>query len=288
MVMNSIMKTPGCTRFTKNGTLIGHLILDYYARPSKRGGAWMSAFQGQSHLLNQKPIIVNVCNFEPPTDSTPCLLSAEQIRTLFHEFGHALHGLLSNASYPTLAGTAVPRDYVEFPSQLMENWGLEPSVMKGYSGHYQTGAPIPDDLLERLTAALKFNQGFSNTEYCAAAYLDLHWHLQESTSKTADEIEAELTENLGLIPEVGYRYRSGHFSHIFAGGYSAGYYSYLWSAVLDKDAYGYFKSGELFDDAKAKKLRDFTLQATPKIQWLNTSHSAKRTGCRALRARGLR
>jgi peptidyl-dipeptidase Dcp len=199
--------------------------------------------------------VVNVCNFPPKNKDGFALLSFEQASTLFHEFGHALHGLLSTATYPSLSGTRVARDYVEFPSQLMENWAIEPSVIKSYARHYQTNEPIPLELLNKISKASLFNQGFATTEYLAASYLDMAWHTLEEPIEDANLFEAEILQNLGLIPEITSRYRSTYFAHIFAGGYSSGYYSYLWTEVLDADAFEVFKEKGLFDPETANKLK---------------------------------
>ncbi|MBM75174.1 MAG: peptidase M3 [Proteobacteria bacterium] len=239
----------------ESSNVIGILYIDYYARASKRGGAWMSSYQVQSTMNGPTiPVVINVCNFPPPTQDSPSLLSSGEVKTLFHELGHALHGLLSSVRYPSLSGTSVVRDYVEFPSQLMENWGRDPQVVPSYAVHYETKETIPSHLLEKMAAASNFNQGFVTTEYLAASYLDLAWHLQEGPSKTADEIEQEVIERIGLIPEIAFRYRSTYFSHIFAGGYSSYYYCYIWAAVLEKDAYALFEEKGLFDESTAAKL----------------------------------
>ena len=235
--------------------VIGILYIDYYTRPSKRGGAWMSGYQVQSTMDGAVlPVVINVCNFSPPTKDTPSLLSSGEVKTLFHELGHALHGLLSSVKYPSLSGTSVNRDYVEFPSQLMENWGRNPQVVIDYASHYKTKEPIPNALLDKMAAASNFNQGFATTEYLAASYLDLAWHMQEGSSKTADEIEQEVSDRIGLIPEIAFRYGSTCFSHIFSGGYSSYYYCYIWAAVLEKDAYALFEEKGIFDESTAAKL----------------------------------
>ena len=239
----------------RDDSVIGVLYIDYYARSSKRGGAWMSSYQVQSTMDGQKlPVVINVCNFPPPTKSGPSLLSSSEVKTLFHELGHALHGLLSSVQYPTLSGTSVVRDYVEFPSQLMENWGRDPKVVPIYASHYETKEPMPQELLKKMASATNFNQGFLTTEYLAASYLDLAWHLQEGPSKTADEVEQQVIDRIGMIPEITFRYRSTYFSHIFSGGYSSYYYCYIWAAVLEKDAYALFEEKGLFDEATASKL----------------------------------
>ena len=238
------------------GETIGIFYTDYTIRPNKGGGAWMNTFRSQSKFDGIKiPIVVNVCNFPPQNKDGVALLSFEQAETLFHEFGHALHGLLSNATYPSLSGTRVARDYVEFPSQLMENWANEPSVVQSYAQHYQTNESIPVELLQKISKASKFNQGFATTEYLAASYLDLAWHTREERVEDANVFEQEILQNLGLIPEIASRYRSTYFAHIFAGGYSSGYYSYLWTEVLDADAFELFKEKGLFDTETANNLK---------------------------------
>ena len=228
--------------------VIGILYVDYFARSSKRGGAWMSSFQIQHKMDgNQIPIVINVCNFPPPTNGEPSLLSSGHVKTLFHELGHALHGLLSSVQYPTLSGTNVVMDYVEFPSQLMENWGKDPAVVQEYALHYETGEPMPQELMDKMAAAGNFNQGFMTSEYLAASYLDLAWHMQTGPSKSSEDIEQQVIDRIGLRSQIGFRYRSTYFAHIFAGGYASFYYCYIWAAVLDKDAYALFVERGLFD-----------------------------------------
>lgn len=247
----------------EDGSHVGIFIADYYTRSSKRGGAWMSNFREQSNIDEQiRPIVINVCNFAPPVDGEPSLLTYEQVTTLFHEFGHALHGLLTNTKYQMLSGTAVPRDFVEFPAQILEHWASEPEVLKEYALHYKTGETIPDELIEKIQNASKFNQGFANTEYLAASLLDMDWHTVNTAEvqDTAAFEKASLAK-IGLIDEIESRYRSTYFSHIFAGGYSSGYYSYIWSAVLDSDGFSAFKeSGNLFNPDLASKYRKFVLE----------------------------
>ena len=239
----------------ENQEVIGILYVDYFARSSKRGGAWMSSFQIQHKMDgNQIPIVINVCNFPPPTQDAPSLLSSGHVKTLFHELGHALHGLLSSVQYPTLSGTNVVMDYVEFPSQLMENWGKDPAVVREYARHYETGEPMPQELMDKMAAAGNFNQGFMTSEYLAASYLDLAWHMQTGPSKSSEEIEQQVIDRIGLRSQIGFRYRSTYFAHIFAGGYASFYYCYIWAAVLDKDAYALFEERGLFDPQTAEKL----------------------------------
>ena len=204
---------------------------------------------------------MNVCNFPPENSDGVSLLSFEQVETLFHEFGHALHGLLSDAQYPSLSGTSVTRDYVEFPSQMMENWAREPEVMRTFAKHYKTGETIPDDLLKKISAAGTFNEGFATTEYVAAAHLDMAYHTSKETIKDVDLFEDSALEELGLIPEIESRYRSTYFGHIFAGGYSSGYYSYLWTEVLEADAFDAFKENGLFHKETAEKLKKYVYSA---------------------------
>ncbi|PIE01834.1 MAG: peptidase M3 [Acidobacteria bacterium] len=238
-----------------DGSHIGVLFVDYFPRPSKRGGAWMDAFRKQSE--NVSPVIYNVGNFTKPTADTPSLLTVDEVKTLFHELGHALHGLLSNCRYRALSGTAVARDFVEMPSQVMENWAMHPEVLKLYAVHYQTSEPIPDALIEKITNSGHFNQGFATAEFMAAAYLDMDWHTQTSFDGVEPgEFETKSMQKIGLIPEIVVRYRSPYFNHIFSGGYSAGYYAYLWAEVLDADAFEAFLENGVFDPATASSFKD--------------------------------
>lgn len=242
-----------------DGSHIGILYLDYFPRASKRGGAWMDAFRKQSGSGEDRiaPVICNVCNLSKPTGDRPALLSLEEVGTLFHEFGHALHGLLSACEYESLSGTDVPRDFVELPSQIMENWATHPEVLKTYARHYKTGEVIPQELIDKIEASGKFNQGFAMVEYLAAAYLDMDWHtLAENTAPSAQEFGKESMQRIGLIPEIVERYRSPYFGHIFSGGYASGYYSYMWAEVLDADAFQAFKETSLFDQATASSFRE--------------------------------
>ena len=244
------------------GDVIGIFYTDYTIRSNKGGGAWMNTFGTQSKFDGIKiPLVMNTCNFPPPNDEGISLLSFEQVTTLFHEFGHALHGLLSDATYPSLSGTNVTRDYVEFPSQMMENWAREPEVIAEYAKHYKTNEPIPTELLDKISKASKFNQGFATTEYVAASYLDMAWHTQEEQVTDANAFEKQTLDALGLIPEITSRYRSTYFAHIFAGGYSMGYYSYLWTEVLEADAFEPFKQKGIFDKETADKLKKYVYSA---------------------------
>ncbi|WP_347004489.1 M3 family metallopeptidase [Corynebacterium striatum] len=243
---------------------IGLLLTDYFGRPTKRGGAWMSEFVGQSRLLERKPVIVNVMGITKPADGSQPLLSLDELHTVFHEFGHALHGLLSDVRYPTFAGTNVPRDWVEFPSQINENWALEPALVKRYARHVDTGEVISDEMLAAVTAASEFGQGFGTVEYLAASIVDLAWHslsreeAAQLTAASIEQFEKDALAKAGLNnPLIAPRYRSTYFNHIFAGGYSAGYYSYLWAEVLDADGFSWFKEVGAADsadgdDAKAR------------------------------------
>ncbi len=242
-----------------DGSHVGILYTDYFPRASKRGGAWMNAFQKQSRLggVAVFPIITNNGNFSLPTADKPALLSSDNVSTLFHEFGHALHGLLSDCTYNRLSGTSVAIDFVELPSQIMENWVFEPDVLKVYAKHYETGEVIPKELLDKLTKASHFNQGFITVEYLAASFLDMDWHtLTEAKEMDVIAFENESMTRIGLIPEIVSRYRSSHFRHIFSGGYSSGYYSYIWAEVLDADAYEAFRETSLFDPTTAKSFRE--------------------------------
>jgi len=245
-----------------DGDVIGIFYTDYTIRSNKGGGAWMNTFGTQSKFDGVKiPLVMNTCNFPPPNDEGVSLLSFEQVTTLFHEFGHALHGLLSDATYPSLSGTNVTRDYVEFPSQMMENWAREPEVIAEYAKHYKTNEPIPTELLDKISKASKFNQGFATTEYVAASYLDMAWHTQEEQITDANAFEKQTLDGIGLIPEITSRYRSTYFAHIFAGGYSMGYYSYLWTEVLEADAFKPFKEKGIFDKETADKLKKYVYSA---------------------------
>lgn len=244
-----------------DGSTIGIYYADYFPRPGKNQGAWMDAFRSQNNLLQSKPVITNVCNFTKPTGDTPALLTFEEAQTLFHEFGHALHGLLSQCTYPSIAGTSVVHDFVELPSQIMENWAADPEVLKVYARHYKTGETIPQSLIDKLQKSSHFNQGFATTEFMAAALLDMAYHTVQTTDPLqAEEFEKATLDKLGLIPEITVRYRSTYFSHIFDGGYSAGYYAYTWAEVLDADAFEAFKeTGDVFNPEKSRAFREYVL-----------------------------
>jgi peptidyl-dipeptidase Dcp len=243
---------------TRDGKHVGVLMIDNYPRQSKRGGAWCGAFRGQSRDIKRRmitPVVTMVTNVTPPTGDKPALLTAYETETLFHEFGHALHQLLSNSTYPSVAGTSVPRDFVELPSQIMEHWVLEPEVLKVYAKHYQTGEVIPADIVDKLDRASKFNTGFATVEFLAAALLDMEYHtLTEPADLDIREFEKNVLNKYGLIPEIKPRYRSTYFNHIWASGYASGYYSYYWSEMLDADAFQAFKeTGDIFNREVAAK-----------------------------------
>lgn len=247
-----------------DGSLLGIFYTDYFPRSTKRPGAWMNNVLSQyidENGEDHRPIIVNVGNFTKPTADKPSLLSMDDVETLFHEFGHALHGFLTKCTYVTLSGTSVSRDFVELPSQVMENWCYAPEVMKTYAFHYETGEVIPDELIQKINAAGQFNQGFVETELLSAAIMDLNYHML-NTVDTIDvnAFEAASMAKMGMIPEIITRYRSTFYNHIFTTGYEAGYYSYTWSAVLDSDAFHAFvESGDLFNQEIAARFRNEVL-----------------------------
>jgi len=246
-----------------DGSLIGVILTDYFPRSTKRGGAWMTNFVNQEVLDGEdiRPVIVNVGNFAKPTEDKPSLLTLDQVETLFHEFGHALHGLLSQCTYKSVSGTSVARDFVELPSQIMENWAFQKEVLAGYARHYETGEVIPDSLVAKIEAAANFNQGFMTTELAAASILDMKWHeLTSAEGLDPMAFEEAACKEMGLIDEIIPRYRSTYFAHIFSGGYSAGYYSYLWAEVLDKDAFELFMQKGIFDKETAMSFRRNVLE----------------------------
>ena len=243
-----------------DGTHLGVLYTDYYPRAGKRPGAWMGSFRSRERIGDSivTPIVYNVGNFSRPAGDRPALLSLDEVETLFHEFGHGLFGLLSGRTYRNLG---LPRDGIELPSQIMENWAFTPEVLRSYAVHYQTGAVIPDSLIEKIRRTETFNQGFASVEYLAASFLDMEWHtLKDTAGVEPARFEKALFERLGLIPEILPRYRSSYFAHIFSGGYSAGYYSYIWAEVLDSDAFEAFKEKGLFDRATARAFRENILE----------------------------
>ncbi len=233
--------------FDTDGTPLGLFYADYFARDGKRGGAWMNAIVGQSKLLGRKPVVVNCLNIPKPPKGQPALLTLDEVQTMFHEMGHAVHGLFSDVTYPSLAGTNVPRDYVEFPSQFEEDWAIDPKVLDHYARHHETGTPIPKDLLARMRAADRWNKGFDSLEYIEAALLDMAFHSlpYEGGGAVVENpvaFEAEVLEKYGVRhPAVPPRYRSSYFAHVFAGGYSAGYYAYIWTEVLAADAFAFLR-----------------------------------------------
>ena len=245
--------------FDADGQQLALFYADFYKRPSKSGGAWMDVFVEQNGLTGTKPVVFNVCNFTKPADGQPALLSFDDVTTMFHEFGHALHGMFSNVKYPSIAGTNTSRDFVEFPSQFNENWALEPSVFAHYAKHHETGEPMPQALVDKIKKAGKFNSGYATTEYLSAALLDLAWHTlpADAPLQDVDQFEAQALEKFKVdLAEVPPRYRTSYFDHIWGGGYSAGYYAYFWSEVLDDDAFEWFKehggmtaeNGQVFRD----------------------------------------
>ena len=249
-----------------DGSLLGIFLTDYFPRSTKRGGAWMNNFRDQyidKNGVEVRPVIVNVANFNAPTDSLPALLTIDQVETMFHEFGHALHGLLTKCRYPSVSGTSVSRDFVETFSQFNENWAFQPEILAQYAKHYKTGEVIPDSLVNKIIESHKFNQGFMTAELCAASILDMKWHeLDEEQLNGIDiaKFEEKVCQDMGLIKEIIPRYRTTYFNHIFNSGYSAGYYSYLWSEVLDKDAFDFFVKMGIYNKDVATKFRKTFLE----------------------------
>ena len=247
---------------TEKGKHIGILYMDYHPRATKRVGAWCTSFRRQSNVDGKfvTPVVSIVTNFSAPTAEAPALLNADEVETFFHEFGHALHNLLSNVHYKGIAATQVPRDFVELPSQINEHWAFQPEVLKVYAKHYKTGEVIPTELVEKLEKSGKFNQGFATVEYTAAARLDLDYYTQKDFSELdINSFEKKSLNSMGIIPQIAPRYRTTYFSHIWGGGYSAGYYSYMWAEVLDADAFDAFAQKGIFDPATAKSFRDNVL-----------------------------
>jgi peptidyl-dipeptidase Dcp len=240
-----------------DGTHLGIFYSDYYPRDGKRSGAWSSSFRSQSNIDGNfiTPLVYNVGNFSKPTADKPSLMSIDEVETLFHELGHGLNSLFGNTTYS--GSRRVPRDFVELPSQIMENWAKDAAVLKTYAFHYETGEPIPQELIGKLENAKQFNQGFKSVEYLAASFLDMAWHvLTDTTEQDAAKFEKESMDKTGLIPEIESRYQSTNFGHIFSsGGYSSGYYSYIWAAVLDADAFQAFKETDLFNKELAASFR---------------------------------
>ena len=277
-----------------DGSLIGVILTDYFPRSTKRGGAWMTNFVNQEIVdgVETRPVIVNVGNFAKPTADKPSLLTLDQVGTLFHEYGHALHGLLTQCTYKSVSGTSVARDFVELPSQIMENWAFQKELLKEYARHYETGEIIPDELVAKIDAAGTFNQGFMTTELTAASILDLKWHMLSSMEGVDPmTFETEACRQMGLIDEIIPRYRSTYFAHIFSGGYSAGYYSYLWAEVLDKDAFELFKQKGIFDKETAMSFRHNVLEmggSDEPMDLYKRFRGADPDASALLRARGLK
>jgi len=233
---------------------------DYFARPSKRSGAWMTSLRDQQKLDGEiTPLVINVCNFSRGAEGQPALLSPDDARTLFHEFGHGLHGMLSNVLFPSLSGTSVFTDFVELPSQLYEHWQERPEVLQKFARHYQTGEPLPEELLKRFLAARKFGQSFATVEFVSSALVDLEFHTQPaSASRDVRAFEKAELQKIGMPEEIAMRHRPTQFGHIFTGDhYASSYYSYMWSEVMDADAFGAFEeAGDIFDPATARRLHD--------------------------------
>jgi peptidyl-dipeptidase Dcp len=249
----------------EGGRPVGLFLGDYFARSSKRSGAWMSGLRDQQRLTGDiRPIVINIMNFAKPPAGKPALLSFDDARTLFHEFGHGLHGLLSDVTYPLLSGTSVARDFVELPSQLYEHWLERPEILSKFAVHAETGKPMPAALLKKVLDARTFNQGFATVEYTSSALVDMDLHLLPSGKDVeVMQFERGVLERIGMPSAIVMRHRSPHFQHIFAGeGYAAGYYSYLWSEVLDADAFNAFEeAGDVFDPATANRLKEFVYAA---------------------------
>lgn len=286
-----------------DGSLLGIFSTDYFPRSSKRGGAWMTNFREQyvdAQGNDVRPIVINVCNMTAPTDSLPALFTIDEVETVFHEFGHALHGLLTKCHYPSVSGTNVARDFVETFSQFNENWAFQPEILAEYAKHYETGEVIPDSLVAKINNARKFNQGFMTSELCAASILDMKWHEldEEDLAKLTEgdqaanvaEFEKKVCREMGLIDEIIPRYRTTYFNHIFNSGYSAGYYSYLWAEVLDKDAFEYFQQQGIYNPEVALKFRQTFLEKggseEPMTLYLSFRGAQPDPGA-LLRARGL-
>jgi peptidyl-dipeptidase Dcp len=248
--------------FDQDGKTLGLMYFDYFKRDNKSGGAWMSNFVGQSKLLGTKPVIYNVANFTKPAPGQPALISFDDVSTMFHEFGHALHGLFANQTYPLVSGTNVARDFVEFPSQFNENWALYPEVLKHYAVNYKTGAPIPQSLVDRIKAADKWGQGYTLGELLAASQLDMKWHMLAAGTprQDVDAFETRALKDTGTdFPNVPPRYRSSYFLHIWANGYASGYYAYQWTVMLADDSYAWFTAHGGLTRANGQRFRDLIL-----------------------------
>ena len=280
--------------FEEDGSKLGLYYGDFFARDSKRGGAWMSAFVKQSKLRNQKPVIYNVCNSPKPAAGEPALISFGEVETMFHEFGHALHGLFGNQQYASISGTSTARDFVEFPSQFNENWSTHPEVLNNYAVHYKTGEVIPADLLKKIKDAGTFNQGYSMIENLCSSSLDMNWHTISADEKIEDvaKFEEDALKMMQLkIDEVPPRYRSTYFAHIFSGGYAAGYYSYLWTEMLSHDAYDWFKNNGLLTRENGQKFREQILSKGNTMDYAkmyNTFAGRNPAAAPMLKARGLK
>jgi peptidyl-dipeptidase Dcp len=248
--------------FDADGKQLALFYADYYKRPSKSGGAWMDVFVEQDGLTGTQPVVYNVCNFTKPADGQPALLSFSDVTTMFHEFGHALHGMFSNVKYPSIAGTSTSRDFVEFPSQFNENWALDPKVFANYAKHNETGEPMPQELVDKIVKARAFNQGYATVEYLGAALLDQAWHQlpADAPLQDVDKFETDALNRYKInVAEVPPRYKTPYFAHIWGGGYSAGYYAYLWSEVLDHDAFQWFKENGGMTRENGQTFRDKVL-----------------------------
>jgi peptidyl-dipeptidase Dcp len=248
--------------FDADGTSLALFYADYFKRDNKNGGAWMDSFVDQSGLLHTKPVVYNVANFTKPAAGQAALLSFDEVTTIFHEFGHALHGMLSHVEYPMLTGTNVPRDFVEFPSQFNEHWALDPTVLAHYAKHYKTGEAMPQALVDKIKKSRTFNQGFALTEYISAALLDMAWHTLPAGApkEDVDSLEIAALKRYQVdMHEVPPRYRTTYFAHIWNGGYQAGYYAYLWAEVLDHDAYAWFIDHGGLSRANGQRFRDMIL-----------------------------
>ncbi len=248
--------------FDRDGKSLALYYLDFYTRSNKSGGAWMNNFVPQSHLLGQKPVIVNVFNYQKPAPGKPSLISYDDVETMFHEFGHTLHGLFANQKYASISGANTPRDFVEFPSQINEHFALEPEILKNYALHYQTKQPMPQALIDKIKKASNFNQGYATTELVAAATLDMNWHTVTSDSQLIPvlDFEKQALSRYGLlVPQVPPRYHTPYFAHIWGGGYSAGYYAYLWSETLDSDAWEWIKANGGIKRENGDRFRKYIL-----------------------------
>jgi peptidyl-dipeptidase Dcp len=248
--------------FEENGSPLALFYTDFFARPNKRGGAWSSSFVDQSHLLGTRPVVVNVLNVPKPAPGNPALLRLDDVETLFHEFGHALHAMFSDTTYPTLSGTSVPRDWVEFPSQFNEHWALDPAVFSRFARHHRTGNPMPEALYQRILRLRTFNQGYATTEYLAAALIDLAWHslTPGEVPQDVQAFERAALERAGVqLDVVPPRYRTPYFMHIWGLGYAAGYYAYIWAEVLNQDAYTWFQERGGLTRANGQRFRDLVL-----------------------------